>query len=203
MNAIAHRSLAAITGLEDPPNPADDDPTASGVLSLPWADLRDWREAHGTLQVLFRIHDRRLNPLREAARQARGALEEIGPVLDRFARLTCPECRAVCCRMAQVAFDFKDLVWMHALDLDPPPHQLRRHDAEVCRYLGDHGCRLPRVVRPFICNWYLCAAMLDLYYALPPREQRRFSAGMSFVQQTRRFMEAELILVTVSADAEP
>lgn len=160
-----------------------------------WAAEAEWREAHWTLDQLFQKYAPALGRVRESARQARENLEQHFPLFDRFAAQLCPDCVAACCLHARVAYDFTDLVFMHALSLTPPPHQLRRHDREHCRYLGDKGCALPRILRPFICTWYYCAPMLELFRQEPPRDQRRYSAMMSEAQRCRRMMEEEFIRV--------
>ncbi len=170
------------------PSPADSDTTASG-LGLFWARPEEWREANQTLAGLFRSHAGRLSSVLATAQRARAALEEIFPILDDYAAQTCPGCPAVCCREARVAFDFKDLIFLHANGLEPPPSQLRRYEDESCRYLGPEGCRLERLYRPFVCTWYLCAAMLEIHRLRPPRFQRRFAALVTEAQHCRRTSE--------------
>nr|WP_319775871.1 hypothetical protein [uncultured Sphaerochaeta sp.] len=190
-NLIAHRPILMETADRDhPPS-----------LGLPWADEEDWREAHRTLEQLFRIHDASLDRVREKAGLLRENLTSLFPMFDRFAEQVCPACQAPCCRAARVAYDFKDLLFLHAAGFDPPPHQLRRNDEEHCRYLGDSGCLLPRVLRPFICTWYYCAPMLELFRAMPPKKQRWASERMQTVQLGRVAMETEFIRVTVGGDS--
>jgi hypothetical protein len=135
------------------------------------------------------VYDCCLKEVRAQAEIAKTSLDLIFPVLERHTKVVCPSCRAVCCFHARVAYDFKDLLFIHALDLEPPPHQLRSHGDEHCRYLTEVGCSLPRIIRPFVCNWYYCAPMLELHYQLPARAQRRLSSLMSTAQTHRNQME--------------
>jgi hypothetical protein len=158
----------------------------------------EWREAHETLAYLFKRRGAALDTVRYLARQIRQELQPLFELFDRLAPMCCPGCETVCCLVARVEFDFKDLLLLHALDLTPPPHQLHRHEDEHCRYLGPHGCGLPRLMRPFVCTWYFCAPMLELYRREPPRTQRFLSARMSAAQGNRREMETEFIRVVLS-----
>ena len=163
-----------------------------------WGEDSRWREAHQTLDLLFARYDGELARVRTLARRAEEGLNVLFPMFDRFGEQVCPECTTVCCYEARVAFDFRDLLFIHALGLDPPPHQLRRNDQEHCRYLSRAGCRLARISRPFVCTWYYCAPMLELFYRMPSRTQRRMSAVMSGVQLDRKKMEKEFIDLLIS-----
>jgi len=174
-----------------------DQPRRSRIPTFFWADDNEWREAHQTLALLFRKHGRSLDHVRETALKIRVCLEELFPLFDELTARTCPDCRAVCCQLARVEYDFKDLLFMHALKLTPPPHQLRRHDREHCRYLTSEGCCLARIIRPFVCTWYFCAPMLNLYRELPPRDQRHYSGLMAEIQQGRRDMEDGFIRMVI------
>ena len=160
-----------------------------------WASPEEWLEAHQTLDLLFEKYGPALDGVRHWASRYKDGLEGLFPVFDRYTALVCPYCASVCCLKALAAFDFKDLLMMHALDLDPPPHQLRLREHESCRFIGPDGCLLPRIKRPFICTWYMCAPMLELYRQERPRLQRWFSSLMSEAQRHRRAMEEEFIMI--------
>jgi hypothetical protein len=156
---------------------------------LEWADPPQWREANDTLAGLFARRGPDLDPVRRAAGRARSILEVLSDRFDRWTAVVCPSCRTICCQHARVAYGFRDLVFLHALNLCPPPLQLRDHDDAVCRYLGPQGCDIERIRRPFVCTWYYCGPMLDLYYDLRPREQRRLSGLMTDAQKYLGEME--------------
>ena len=167
---------------------------------LSWATDETWREAHQTLDFLFGSYGSRMDPVREAARTAGQNLEILFPVFDRISGLVCPTCTKVCCLEARIAFDFRDILFIHALGLDIPPYQLRRSDEESCRYLGVTGCRLPRISRPFICTWYYCAPMLEHYYQFHAKEQRRLTRAMTGAQTCRKIMEECFIMIQTTDD---
>lgn len=172
----------------------------SVVSSLFWADEVSWAEVHACLNHLCRRHYAELGPMRGGAFGMAMRLNLIFPVFDEFCAHVCQECAAPCCLNALVAFDFADLLLMHAINLEIPPHQIRRHDNEHCRYLGPTGCSLERIRRPFVCTWYYCAPMLDLLRERPAREQRRLTGLMSEAQALRRTMENEFVRVTAGKD---
>jgi hypothetical protein len=161
-----------------------------------WMNDHEWREAHMALDTLFSKYDRDLEPVRRAAKGTLDHLEQLFPVFDEFSGRVCPECRINCCLSARVGFDLADLIFMHALAFVPPGHQLRGTYDETCRYLGNRGCVLSRKQRPFVCTWYYCAPMLDLFYQLPVRRQRHLTALMKNAQENRRDMEARFIRIT-------
>ena len=134
----------------------------SVVTSLFWAEETSWNEVHACLERLCRTYHVELGMMRGAAFGMAMRLNLIFPVFDLFCEQVCVECRGPCCLNALVAFDFADLLLMHALSLEIPPHQIRRHDNEHCRYLEPTGCTLERIRRPFVCTWYYCAPMLEL-----------------------------------------
>ena len=172
-----------------------------GITDNCWSIQTQWEEANATLDYLFELHGPLLDEVRKNAGLARSNLEAIFPVMERYAQLVCPSCRAVCCLVARVAYDFRDLLFIHALNLTPPPHQLRRNDDEHCRYLTEVGCSLPRLVRPFVCNWYYCAPMLELFYQSPTRAQRRLSSLMSGAQLYRSQMEDQFCQLVADTGA--
>ncbi|MBU2547741.1 MAG: hypothetical protein KKB20_04970 [Proteobacteria bacterium] len=174
-------------------------------MTLPsffWATEREWRQAHETLAYLFDRYGPVADPVRLFAGQARQGLEVLFPMFDRFAEAVCPDCDSICCLKARVDYNFTDLVFMHALGLTPPPRQIREREDQPCRYLSPAGCTLPRILRPFVCTWYFCAPMLELYRRLPPRTQRMRSALMREVQRNRNDMEAEFMRIVTGRDIQ-
>ena len=139
-----------------------------------------------------------MDRVREAARTVRYNLELLYPVFDELSAKVCPTCTKVCCYEARIAYDFRDILFIRALEIEKPPYQLRRTDHEPCRYLGPAGCLLSRIRRPFICTWYYCAPMLEYFYAFPPREQRRLSQAMTQAQGHRKIMEESFIAIQMA-----
>lgn len=79
--------------------------------------------------------------------------------MENLSDTVCSTCVDVCCRRATIWFDRKDLIYIYLLTNDFPPDRVTRTKEGACCFLGDTGCRLPRMHRPFICTWYICPAM--------------------------------------------
>jgi len=123
----------------------------------PWCNDQLWQAADSTLQNLAWRHRHQLDQVKETADYIKSMLASIDDSLDRLARQTCAQCPAPCCLVADVSYDFRDLLFIHMTDQAMPPGQPRRTTGEVCRYLGAEGCLIPRQQRPWICTWYICA----------------------------------------------
>ncbi|MFH1091240.1 MAG: hypothetical protein V1742_06690 [Pseudomonadota bacterium] len=105
-----------------------------------WTSPLEWQAAHLTLDFLFAAYRPQLGRVRESAWRIECGLNHLFPYFDRFCARICPDCTSPCCRESRVGYDFRDLLFMHALDLEPPLHQLRGREDEPCRYLGPQGC---------------------------------------------------------------
>ena len=74
-----------------------------------------------------------------------------------------------------------------------PPHQLRRNLYERCRFLGLHGCTLPRLSRPWICTWYICPTQRQALERDVPGGMVQLTAMMSRVKFLREEMEQRFL----------
>jgi hypothetical protein len=139
----------------------------------PWRNDQLWQAAENTLHYLIYRHSHRLDQVKKAAGSIKNLVASIDLPLDRLCQKTCAQCLASCCLVADVSYDFKDLLFIHLVDQVIPPGQPRQTAHDVCRYLGMEGCLLPRFERPWICTWYICAA------------QKKFLADHDEIPQTR------------------
>ena len=124
----------------------------------PWRREALWRAAVTTVTYLIRQHDRQLAPVKDIAGRIIHQVDAMDALLDRLCKMTCTRCPSPCCRVADVSYDFRDLLLMLLTGQQVPKGQPRHAKGEVCRYLGKTGCRLQRQARPWICTWYICAA---------------------------------------------
>ena len=124
----------------------------------PWRNEQLWQAADSTLQYLINRYRHQLDHVQKIAKDINLLLASIDATLDRLGRETCAQCPTPCCRVADISYDFRDLLFIHMTDQSRPPWQPRRSAGEVCRYLGAAGCSIPRHERPWICTWYICAA---------------------------------------------
>lgn len=166
-------------------------------LALPWRTASSWSEALRTLEGLVVRHAKDLGPARSLARAVRGRLETVFPALDALCCVTCPRCPAPCCLEAAVYADFRDLLFFVLLGLSPPPAQLRNASEASCRYHTPRGCALPRIQRPWICTWYLCAAQKAVLKRWPEADRQRLLSSLDAIRVERHAMEEAFLRVVV------
>jgi hypothetical protein len=161
----------------------------------PWGPIIKWRESNLALDHLIQRHGPRLDAARTMARTIRLELERLFPALDDLCTQSCPWCPEPCCITAQVWIDFRDLLCMH-LDGQPiPAAQLFDAPTDICRYLGPKGCRLPRLLRPWACTWYLCPTQTAILRRQDDAAQEAVHTRMQAIKQHRLAVEAEFIRV--------
>ncbi|TKB06015.1 hypothetical protein [Desulforhopalus sp. IMCC35007] len=133
---------------------ARDEP--GGCWSVPWIHQPDW---HEMLQCTGK-NCARLGGSRAEVMGHIDAIimlyEEVEAPLSRLCEVTCPTCNDVCCLKATVWYDQRDIIIYHLVTGLFPEHQITRSAKGICCNLGENGCRLPRLQRPFICTWYIC-----------------------------------------------
>ncbi|MCB2188574.1 MAG: hypothetical protein KQJ78_19305 [Deltaproteobacteria bacterium] len=146
--------------------------------AAPWAGPEAWARVWRNLQAELGACGPGRARLAALADEAARALAATFPLLDRLTPATCPVCREVCCQKARVVATSRDLLFFAAAGLPPPPAQLRDRLSQPCRHLGPTGCRLPRLSRPFLCNWWLCPALGQLLRGEPEHQRRGFRQGL-------------------------
>jgi hypothetical protein len=160
----------------------------------PWAHPPSWRAVTAALD-----HHLRLPCIRHhrMVRKKAGAILDLIRRLDRpmdaLARATCPQCENSCCRRATLWYDFVDLLVMGINGQPWPAGQPMRARGETCRYLGQAGCRLPRIWRPWICTWYLCPRQMEHLNAAPSGEGSAITRRIAEVKLLRKALEGAFI----------
>ena len=127
-------------------------PIAGGLLDVD----RRWISTNGALLAWLESRGPALSVARGIAESIRKQLEALFPLMDDLSRATCPWCPEPCCIVTRVWFDFRDLLLLHLLAVPVPPGPIGRRSGIPCRYLRAHGCRLPRLLRPWACSQYVC-----------------------------------------------
>ncbi len=166
-------------------------------LAIPWRDPDAWTRAVDALEHLVRTREASLLAARALAVETQAGLERVFPLLDALCRETCSRCPAPCCLHAAVYADFRDLLFFSLTGTKPPETQLRRSIGDTCRFLSNRGCRLPRLQRPWICTWYLCADQQALLDSWPDGPRQDLREGLERIRGGRKRME-EAFLVAVT-----
>jgi hypothetical protein len=166
----------------------------------PWASPTAWRAVTAALDHHLRLpHIRSQGKIRQKA----GAIAQLTMRLDLpmevLARVTCPACEDPCCRRATLWYDFVDLLVIGHACRSWPPGQPMAAVGAGCRYLGQAGCRLPRIQRPWICTWYLCPRQIAQLEAFPPSQRIDVAGMIAGVKQLRKALEAAFIHAAMAA----
>ncbi len=126
--------------------------------SYPWSDPDEWQQVRISLVKTTASMGGASIPLIGISRQIAGAYLDLEDDLDDLCSRTCLFCNEICCTRATVWFDLPDLLYIYLLSGDLPPRQMYRDSDGACCKLSRNGCVEQRMLRPFICTWYICAA---------------------------------------------
>lgn len=164
----------------------------------PWRNERLWQSANHTLHYLIDRHQHQLDQVKQTAGCIKDLFASVNSTLDSLCSTICAQCVSPCCLVADVSYDFKDLLLIHMADQVTPPGQPRRSTHDVCRYLGPEGCRIPRLERPWICTWYICAAQKEYLTGHHEDSLRFLLSAIEQVKMLRNQMEDSFIKIVAS-----
>ena len=169
-----------------------DEPSESGMT---WASPASWQAANQAVDYHLQRYCADLKPLAIVAREIKSYLNSVFPILDALCAHSCPWCPEPCCLKASVWFDFKDLLFLHFNKLSISPAQPRADFKTQCRYLGPRGCRLPRIVRPWICTWYLCPTQTAKLKNGEAHKRESIEKAFAQIKSDRNLLENEFIRI--------
>jgi len=161
-----------------------------GDVSVPWSTEALWHAAQGAFRSSLSQGLVRMAAARRSADRLAHQLGLLDDWFEELAATTCKGCPDPCCNHAKVWLDFQDLLFIHLHHEALPPHQLRRNLHERCRFLGLHGCRLPRSSRPWICTWYICPTQRQALERDVPGGWSRADGLRARIKSRRAAMEA-------------
>ena len=155
-----------------------------------WQNDRLWQAAVATLRYLIHRHRHQLGGVKACAMRVETLVRRLEPAFDMLGREICTECTAPCCLTADVYYDFRDLLFLLLTGQAMPPEQPKHQQAGVCRYLGPEGCRIPRLERPWICTWYVCAKQKRLMKVHPEIDGGHLPSVIAQIGRLRKQTEA-------------
>jgi hypothetical protein len=164
----------------------------------PWRNNRLWQSANHTLHYLIDRHLHQLDHVTQTAGSIKDFFVSVNSTLDCLCSATCAQCVSPCCLSADVSYDFKDLLLIHLTGQPKPPGQPRRSVHDVCRYLGLEGCMIPRLERPWICTWYICAAQKEYLAGYHENSLWFLLSAVAQVKMLRNQMEDLFIKIVAS-----
>ena len=133
-------------------------PYSTAEFIPPWSDPSEWRAVNDAMAATLGNRASRFGPARSVANAILSRVRHLDRFLDALCADTCATCGDNCCRRATVWYDFKDLLGFHLGGAPIPVRQLALSPERACRFLTSSGCTMPRTQRPFVCNWFICAA---------------------------------------------
>lgn len=119
----------------------------------------------------------------------KGAINSIDGFIQSCTTEVCPHCTKVCCINRHGYYDDEDLIYIVSLGKTPHAYKDGLSDTEPCQFLSSQGCKIPRYLRPFRCNWYFCIPLIGFMKQQRGADYRAFSRRM----QEAIDLRAELI----------
>ncbi len=159
----------------------------TSMLRHPLDDV-EWRRIFGAVGQAVRSAGE--PGFRVIAEHIAGLILRLDPLMTSYCRQTCPTCPDPCCNGRKVFFNLTDVVYLAVLGKEAVPGQTRSQAGRPCRYLSGEGCRLSRLLRPYVCTWFLCEAQMALLQAEPVRFQRGITETLTEIRQARLLLES-------------
>ncbi len=154
----------------------------------PWGRISDWKAANAGIAYIVRRYKGHPE-LEQSAAALKQTLAGLSGDLESLCKTTCPQCKDSCCARATVWFDFKDLIFIHLTGQPVPKSQLIKKQKDTCRYLGQNGCSLERLSRPWICTWYICPLQKQIIRQWDKEKQYQFNRAVDTLKANRVKME--------------
>ena len=163
--------------------------------AAPWGTAdKQWQSTNRAMGRLIRLHRKGLDRTKSMAERILRKLESIFPIMEELCRVTCPRCPDPCCIVNKVWIDFQDLILLHLTGQKIPPGQLNTAQYENCRYLKPGGCMLPRNLRPWGCNQYVCSTQIKNLQRSNRLRLNRLDTDIRSIRIERLDMEDAFVL---------
>ncbi len=137
------------------------------------------------LKDLFLNNRSIIEPVLEKAPAYQKALGKLDPLIQSYTARVCPYCGTVCCANKFGFPEFADVVVFLALGLDVPRYDLDVDEEAICQFIGEKGCVLPRIQRPYRCTWYFCDPLLVQLEIGPAKDYRNFIKDLQGLSSAR------------------
>jgi hypothetical protein len=160
---------------------------------IPWQDRQEWSQVIESITTAVAGLGGEVEHLREIARQIEDWYAELEDLLDNLGAITCCNCTTICCTMATVWYDLRDLLFLYLANNRLPPLQITRNADRTCVHLTPHGCCLNRRERPFICTWYICAAQKDALMRKQHGAGKEIFAFIAKLKSARKELENRFV----------
>ena len=162
--------------------------TGFDTAVFPRLDFRNPPEFWNTVEEIkqfFREYDGEMGQVREKALQFKQAFAIMDPFIQEYTAKVCPYCGTVCCCNKHGFPEFADVVAIIAMGGTVPQYDLSVDEGALCQFIGEKGCVLPRVERPYRCTWYFCEPLLLQIEIGPARKYREFTQDVMYMGHSR------------------
>jgi hypothetical protein len=160
---------------------------------IPWQDQQEWSQVVVSITTAVSGLGGEVENLREKVRQIEDWYAELDVLLDNLGAITCCSCTTICCTIATVWYDLRDLLFLYLADNRLPQQQITRNADRIYVHLTPYGCSLNRRERPFICTWYICAAQKDALMRQHHGAGKEIFAFIAKVKTARKDLENRFV----------
>ena len=167
----------------------------SFMSSIPWSKPSIWGAAHQSIHFHLNLQVKGQELLNQLAREIEKELKDLARRIEIICAHTCVYCPDPCCLTASVWYDFRDLLSLHLMQKPIPIGQPISDYRGVCRFITGTGCSLPRLIRPWICTWYLCPVQTRWLKKQPAQISRHLLTSLEQVKIKRAALEQTFIAV--------
>jgi hypothetical protein len=160
---------------------------------VPWSRPAGWKDVQRSIHFHLNRHLYIREALLPMAREIDAHLQLLARQMDVICANTCIHCPDPCCLTASVWYDFRDLLSLHLLETPIPIGQPAADYQGVCRFITHTGCSLPRMIRPWICTWYLCPVQSRWLKKQPGGYDRSLLKSLQRIKSLRAGLETQYI----------
>jgi len=158
---------------------------------VPEEDYRDRTVEYDRIASLFALHGRAMQRVRSLALEVAELTERSGSFIQAHTSIVCPSCGRVCCATRHSYHEVADIICLCALGETLPVYEKDREQGDPCQFMGPEGCTIKRSLRPYRCNWYFCAPLLEHMQGVPARQYRGFTDLMTELGRKREALLQE------------
>ena len=99
---------------------------------IPWQDRQEWSQVVESITTAVAGLGGEVEHLREIARQIEDWYAKLEDLLDNLGAITCCSCTTICCTMATVWYDLRDLLFLYLANNRLPATVAEMQIAPVC-----------------------------------------------------------------------
>ncbi len=152
---------------------------------LLFEDETNYRAACCEVRTFFREHAGQLSGICAIGQDIRQCYQDIEPFFHNYTEAICHCCATPCCVNRHGFPDFEDLILFQAMGLNIPHYNFHVKDTDICQFLREDGCILPRCNRSYRCTWYFCDYVLDEFQHAHGNMFQKFDCALSILGKKR------------------